>query len=89
MVRFYFLVMLFYCLFPSFITSKESGSHRCYVRPLLQSHTLTFSFSFFFFFLVFQDRVSLCSPGCPGTHSVDQADFIVLLLLLLLLPGQG
>ena len=27
------------------------------------------SSSFFFF----QDRVSLCSPGCPGTHSVDQA----------------
>jgi hypothetical protein len=26
-----------------------------------------------FFFLVFQDRVSLCSLGCPGTHSVDQA----------------
>jgi hypothetical protein len=23
--------------------------------------------------LVFSDRVSLCSPGCPGTHSVDQA----------------
>jgi hypothetical protein len=25
-------------------------------------------------FLVFvlQDKVSLCSPGCPGTHSVDQ-----------------
>jgi hypothetical protein len=21
----------------------------------------------------FQGRVSLCSPGCPGTHSVDQA----------------
>jgi hypothetical protein len=21
----------------------------------------------------FQDRVSLCSPGCPGIHSVDQA----------------
>jgi hypothetical protein len=20
-----------------------------------------------------KDRVSLCSPGCPGTHSVDQA----------------
>jgi hypothetical protein len=28
---------------------------------------------FFFFFLVFRDRVSLYSPGCPGTHSVDQA----------------
>jgi hypothetical protein len=23
--------------------------------------------------LVFRDRVSLCSPGCPRTHSVDQA----------------
>jgi hypothetical protein len=27
---------------------------------------------FLFFFLLFQDRVSLCSSGCPGTHSVDQ-----------------
>jgi hypothetical protein len=27
----------------------------------------------FCFVLFFQDRVSLCSPGCPGTHSVDQA----------------
>ena len=33
---------------------------------------VTFSFSGFWF-LVFWDRVSLCSPGCPGTHSVDQA----------------
>jgi hypothetical protein len=24
-------------------------------------------------FLFFWDRVSLCSPGCPRTHSVDQA----------------
>jgi hypothetical protein len=23
--------------------------------------------------VVFRDRVSLCSPGCPGAHSVDQA----------------
>jgi hypothetical protein len=23
--------------------------------------------------LVFRDRVSLCSPDCPGTYSVDQA----------------
>jgi hypothetical protein len=29
--------------------------------------------SFLFFWLVFRDRVSQCSPGCPGTHSVDQA----------------
>jgi hypothetical protein len=32
-----------------------------------------FVFSFWGFFLVFRDRVSLCSPGCPGTHFVDQA----------------
>jgi hypothetical protein len=36
-------------------------------RPVIKNK------SFFFFFLVFRDRVSLCSPGCPGTHSVDQA----------------
>jgi hypothetical protein len=30
-------------------------------------------FELLFFFLVFRDRVSLCSPGCPGTHFVDQA----------------
>jgi hypothetical protein len=24
-------------------------------------------------FFVFQGRVSLCSPGCPGTHFVKQA----------------
>jgi hypothetical protein len=27
----------------------------------------------FFFVFFFPDRVSLCSPGCPGTHSVDRA----------------
>jgi hypothetical protein len=26
-----------------------------------------------FCFVFFRDRVSLYSPGCPGTHSVDQA----------------
>jgi hypothetical protein len=26
-----------------------------------------------FCFVLFRDRVSLRSPGCPGTHSVDQA----------------
>jgi hypothetical protein len=32
-----------------------------------------FFFFWFVFVFVFRDRVSLCSPGCPGTHSVDQA----------------
>jgi hypothetical protein len=27
----------------------------------------------FCLFVCFRDRVSLCSPGCPGTHSIDQA----------------
>jgi hypothetical protein len=26
----------------------------------------------FVFVFVFRDRVSLCSPGCPGTHFIDQ-----------------
>jgi hypothetical protein len=30
-------------------------------------------FFVFVFVFVFQDRVSLCSTGCPGTHTVDQA----------------
>jgi hypothetical protein len=30
-------------------------------------------FGLVWFGLVYRDRVSLCSPGCPGTHSVDQA----------------
>jgi hypothetical protein len=41
------------------------------------SYFILFYFILFYFilfyFLVFRDRVSLCSPGCPGTHSVDQA----------------
>jgi hypothetical protein len=28
---------------------------------------------YFILFLFFRDRVSPCSPGCPGTHFVDQA----------------
>jgi hypothetical protein len=52
------------------------GLHLCgaalteaYVHP----HSPSFVFWFLFFFLVFRDRVSQCIPGCPGTHSVDQA----------------
>jgi hypothetical protein len=35
-------------------------------------YQLIFGF-FCCFVFVFRDRVSLCSPGCPGTHFVDQA----------------
>ena len=47
---------------------KKAQRHR--------GNTLGYSLSFLFFdfgFCSFQDRVSLCSPGCPGTHSVDPA----------------
>jgi hypothetical protein len=39
---------------------------------VLKLFSFFFCFLFFVFFF-FRDRVSLCSPGCPGTHSVDQA----------------
>jgi hypothetical protein len=48
--------------------------------PLSLSTFLKFFLSFVGFLFVclfvclfFQDRLSLCSSGCPGTHSVDQA----------------
>jgi hypothetical protein len=60
----------FMCLFLTVIMYKS-------FNQLLLSLNLNFVIlgldNQFFFFLVLQDRVSLCSPGCPGTHSVDQA----------------
>jgi hypothetical protein len=48
------------------------------VEPTSSFLKIFFNFNFLklinlFIFGFFQDRVSLCSPGCPGTHSVDQA----------------
>jgi hypothetical protein len=48
--------------------------------PVLSIHRIIELFFLFvgcffvcLFVFVFRDRVSLCSPGCPGTHFVDQA----------------
>ena len=41
-----------------------------YLPPFINSSILVRCF--FLLFLFFRDRVSLCSPGRPGTHSVDQ-----------------
>jgi hypothetical protein len=42
--------------------------------PLFGSYSFVLFCFFVFCFCFFRDRVSLCSPSCPGTHSVDQAD---------------
>jgi hypothetical protein len=44
------------------IKSKSEGS----AFPSISGFLFLTFFFFFFFFLVFRDRVSLCSPGCPG-----------------------
>jgi hypothetical protein len=36
-----------------------------------QAHICIGVANLFWFCFVFRDRVSLCSPGCPGTHSVE------------------
>jgi hypothetical protein len=40
---------------------------------LVQCGRTARAFFVLFCFSVFRDRVSLCSPGYPGTHFVDQA----------------
>jgi hypothetical protein len=46
----------------------------CYFNiPILNVCILFYFILFYFIILFFQDRASLYSPGCPGTHSVDQA----------------
>jgi hypothetical protein len=54
---------------------SEYGVQFLQLVPLSTEHVSPQQDSFFFFFsfLVFRVRVSLYSPGCPGTHFVDQA----------------
>ena len=53
-----------------------SGAHLAMgpldTHPLL--HYILFYFWFLNFFFIFRDRVSLCNPGCPETHSIDHMD---------------
>jgi hypothetical protein len=60
-------------------THTNTHTHKQTQKPVIQISSelscfaLEHYFCFCFLFFVFRDRVSLCSPGCPGTHSVDQA----------------
>ena len=49
---------------------KNFSSMASYEMPLFCFICFVFCL---FVCLFFRDRVSLCSPGCPETHSVDQA----------------
>jgi hypothetical protein len=51
----------------------ESNLHSLPEQPVLLTTESYFHLKKKNFFLVLQDRFSLCSPGCPGTRSVDQA----------------
>ena len=63
------------------IQTTVQGTKKERLRSLLFCWKIFLSFVWFlglFLFLFwccccFQDRVSLCSPGCSGTHSIDQA----------------
>ena len=52
-------------------TDLHTGKTPTHIRQKVRKRVGLIRFSVF----VFQDRVSLCSSDCPGTHSVDQAGF--------------
>jgi hypothetical protein len=55
-------------------TERQALSHRDESLNMMAQFLFCFGCLFVcLFVLVFRDRVSLYSPGCPGTHLVDQA----------------
>ena len=52
---------------------RTNVSFKIFLTLQPQTPFIKTSFLFCFVLFVFWDRVSLCSPGCPGAHSVDQA----------------
>jgi hypothetical protein len=55
------------------VLGTKLGSSAGTVSVLLTYLSSPLELPFCLFVFVFQDRVSLYSPGCPGTHFVDQA----------------
>jgi hypothetical protein len=66
---------LFILRFGPFWGSELYLSIRCFSFCYEECFCFIFIILYYIYFLVwfYRDRVSLCSPGCPGTHSVDQA----------------
>jgi hypothetical protein len=60
---------------PPASASSELGGPVSAMAPSPSMILFSYIFCLFvcFLFFVFRDRVSLNSPGCPGTHFVDQA----------------
>jgi hypothetical protein len=57
------------------ISSQSRSLAVSFMVGFLSGVSEDLSLSLFLSRFVFLDRVSLCSPGCPGTHSVVQAGF--------------
>jgi hypothetical protein len=68
---FSFLFLLFVCLFDFLFSLYSSPSSFCPFS--LNAYEISWGLFFLFWGVGFGDRVSLYRPGCPGTHSVDQA----------------
>ena len=82
-------ILIILCLLPQGVSVNMSQALRtvtgtfqvplmgCWSLPLLKQGFWAllniFCLFIWFWFLVFGDRVYLCSPSCPGSHSVDQA----------------
>jgi hypothetical protein len=57
-----------------YLDSTEMFVNKKSVISFFVGWLVGFGFDFVFVFcFFFRDRVSLCSLGCPGIHSVDQA----------------
>jgi hypothetical protein len=55
---------------------EKNGAHGPNEEPHTESEWLAGQkMKSFLFICLFEDRVSLYSPGCPGNHFVDQAGF--------------
>jgi hypothetical protein len=65
----------FYVVFQEILYMKKDKpiSINQFPKASITLQLFCFLFCFVLFLFCFQDKVSLCSPGCPGTHTVDQA----------------